>query len=139
MTFKKAYYLLFYKLYQAVKTTDDGIGLNDWKAGLIVQTLQYFILFSVVLQVEILSHKSVFPEVNPMIWAIPIAIFLAVFNYYAFLHNDKWKKYESEFISYPKPKMRISNIIVIFICFFIIVLLIFTFYQYSQVDWKKYE
>ena len=133
---KKAYYLLFYKLYRAfISLSEDSWA--DWKAGLVIQTLQYFILFVIALQIEIISKDNIIPDFHPKIWEIPLAIVLAVFNYYVFLHKKRWKKYSTEFSLYSKKKNKIINTIVFFIVFGIVALLIFTFYQYSQIDWIK--
>lgn len=135
---KKAYYLLFYKLYRFFKTISED-GFADWKAGLIIQTLQYFILFIIIGQIELISKNDVIPSGDPKIWAVPLGIILAIFNYYVFLHYRGWKAYEDEFKMYSKQKNRIINFFVFCVVFGILSILIFTYYEYSQVDWSKYR
>jgi hypothetical protein len=133
---KKAYYLFFYKLYLVFNyLSEDSWGY--WKAGLVIQTLQYFILFVIIMQIEIISKNYVIPDFDPKLWEIPLAIILAVFNYYVFLYKKDWKQYIDEFSRYSKKKNIIINIIIFFIVFGIVSLLIFTFYQYSQIEWIK--
>jgi hypothetical protein len=135
---KKAYYLLFYKLYRFFKTISED-GFADWKAGLIIQTLQYFILFIIIGQIELISKNDVIPTGDPTIWAVPLGIALAIFNYYVFLHYKGWKAYENEFKMYSKQKSRVINFFTFFVIFGILSILIFTYYEYSQVDWSKYR
>lgn len=133
---RKAYYLLFYQLYQFFKSVSDD-GFADWKAGLVVQTLQIFVLLIIAIQIELISKINVIPGGDPKIWAIPLAIVLAIFNYYVFLHHKGWKLYEDEFKQYSKQKNRFINLTVFCFVFGILSLLIFTFYQMSLIDWSK--
>jgi hypothetical protein len=133
---KKVYYLLFYKLYRLFKFLSED-GWADWKVVIVIQTLQLFVLAIVFLQIELITKSNVLPNGNPKIWAIPLAIALAIFNYYIFLHQKAWKIYENEFKKYSKQKNRVINLIVFCIVFGILSMLIFTYYQISQVDWHK--
>ena len=135
---KKAYYLLFYKLYRFFNTTSDD-GFADWKAGLVIQTLQIFILLILVFQLILVSKKNLLPNGDAKIWAIPLSITLAIFNYYVFLHYKGWKVYEDEFKSYSKQKNWIINLMVLWTVFGIMAILIFTFYQMSLIDWSRYR
>lgn len=135
---KKTYYLFFYKLYRFFKSISDD-DFADWKAGLVIQTLQLFILLTITGQIELITKDKIIPNGDPKIWAIPLAIVLAVFNYYVFLHFRGWEIYEDEFRKYTKKKNRPINFLVFCIVFGIFSILIFTFYQYSQVDWSKYR
>ncbi|GIV28663.1 MAG: hypothetical protein KatS3mg027_2477 [Bacteroidia bacterium] len=135
---KKAYYLLFYKIYRFYKSMEDD-GFADWKAGLVIQTLQIFVMFIIIGQTEIITKHKLIPAGDPKIWATPIAIMLAIFNYYIFLHRRNWKNYEEEFRSYSRQKNRLINFIVFCIIFGTLLLLIFTLYLYSKVDRTKYK
>jgi Na+-driven multidrug efflux pump len=133
--FKRAYYLFFYKLYQFFNSlSSDGWG--DWKAGLVLQTLQYFILFIIILQIEIFT-KNPMPNIDPKIWAIPLGIIIASLNYYIFIYKGKWKLHEKEFKNYSKQKNRIANLIIFSIILVIFLLLILSYYQLSQINWSK--
>lgn len=132
----KAYYLFFYKLYCFFKTLDElgtGFGLLEWRAAVIIQTLQIFILFIISNEIEVFYHRETFSKGNPMIWIIPIAIALAFFNYYTFLYHDKWKNFEDEFKCYTKRKRVITSFIALLTVIGIPVLLIFSFFQYSYI------
>jgi hypothetical protein len=135
---KKAYYLLYYKLYRLFKSIYDD-GLADWKAGVIIQTLQIFILLIIYGQILVVSKKNIIPNVNPKLWAIPLAIFFALINYYIFLEKKFWKVYEGEFKRYSKNENLIINLSVFCFCFGILSILIITYYQISLIDWSKYR
>jgi len=136
--FKKAYYLLFYKLYQFFKSLSED-SFEEWKAGLVIQTLQIFILAIIWLQITIITKNDIIPNTNPKIWIIPLALIIAILNYHVFLGKKLWKNYEMEFKNYSKKKNRVINFIVLFIIFGIFALLILSYYQLSQIDWSKYR
>lgn len=135
--FKKAYYLFFYKLYQFFHSLSND-GWEDWKAGLVLQTLQYFVLFIIVLQIEIFT-KNPTPNVDPKIWAIPLVIIIAIFNYYILIYKDKWKLHEKEFKNYSKQKNRMANFVTLCIVLGVFALLILSYFQLSQINWSKYR
>ncbi len=135
---KKLYYLLFYKLNCFFKTISDD-SWSDWKAGLVIQTLQIFILLIFAGQMDLITKNNPILDWDPKMWGIPIAFGLALFNYSIFLHQRGWEIYEDEFKIYSKQKNIIINIIVFCIVFVIPSLLFYTYYQYSQVDWSKYR
>lgn len=135
---KKTYYLLFYKLYRFFKSISDD-GFADWKAGLVIQTLQIFILLITAIQIELIGKINIIPNGDPKIWSVPLAIAFAIFNYYIFLNYKGWKVYEYEFKRYSKQKNRMINLIVFCFVFGILAILIFTFYQMSLIDWNKYR
>jgi len=138
---KKAYYLLFYKLYKSFESIDNltgmGYGLNDWKAGLVIQTLQICIIFFALNEINVFTYKNPFPETDPKLWIIPLCVIIAIINYFTFLHHDNWKKYVPEFSKYSRSFNLIINIIVVIICFGVFALLIFSYYQISKINWKE--
>jgi hypothetical protein len=129
---KKAYYLLFYKLSRFWKTVSED-SWSDWKAGLIIQTLQYIILFIVIGQIEFVTSCNLYPNVYPILWALPLSILLVILNYYL-LSNSVRNAYEDEFRRYSNKKNTVINFIVFFFFIGIILLLILTLYQYSKVN-----
>ena len=112
---------------------------EEWKAGLVIQTLQLIVLGIIWLQITIITKNDIIPNINPKIWAIPLALIIAILNYHVFLGKKLWKNYEMEFKNYSKKKNRVINFIVLFIIFGIFALLILSYYQLSQIDWSKYR
>ena len=100
---KKAYYLLFFKLYQFFKSLPEN-SFEEWKAGLVIQTLQLFVLGIIWIQITIITKNDIIPNINPKIWAIPLALIIAILNYHVFLGKKLWKNYEMEFKNYSKKK-----------------------------------
>lgn len=136
---KKAYYLLFYKLYSFFKSISDD-GFADWKSALVIQTLQIFGLLILFFQLILTTkNKNLLPNIDSKFIAIPLGIGLAIFNYYIFLHYKGWKEFEAEFKGYSKQKNLVINLTVFFTVFVVLAILIFTFYQMSLVDWSTYR
>ena len=135
---KKAYCLLFFKLYQFFKSLPEK-SFEEWKAGLVIQTLQLFVLGIIWIQITIITKNDIIPNTNPKIWIIPLALIIAILNYHVFLGKKIWKNYEMEFKSYSKKKNRVINFIVLCIVFGVFALLILSYYQLSQIDWSKYR
>lgn len=135
---KIAYYLFFYKFYRLFRSLSED-GWADWKAVIVIQTLQWFLIAIILLQIEISHRASILLENNTKVWLILLAIALAILNYRIFLQKKKWKTYEHKFRKYSRQKNRIINFIIFCLVFAILIMLIFTYYQYSQVNWQKYR
>lgn len=133
MGIRKAYYYLFYKLNSFFENVSDD-GFADWKAGLIVQTLEIFVFLTVGGWYAIFTKKNILPD-NPFWIVLPIAIGLALLNYFTFLHHDRWKKYEEEFKKQPKKKRTMGSWMVFLFILLVISSMIFMFYNLSQIDW----
>jgi hypothetical protein len=115
---------------------DDGFA--DWKAKLFIEILHIFILTIIVGQIQLITKWRIIPNEIPKIWIIPILLIIVNFTD-KFFSFEKWKNYEEEFRSYSRQKNRLINFIVFCIIFGTLLLLIFTFYLYSKVDWTKYK
>ena len=129
---KKLYYLLFYKLYRFWKTVSDD-NWSDWKALLIVEVLNGFILSTIDISIQILFNKSFILDLPKPTFIILFAAF-SLLHYYFFLHNEYWKEYIEEFKSYSSRK---NNTIIFLVLLFILMVLgslIFAFYQMSLID-----
>ena len=64
---------------------------------------------------------------------------LALFKYYIFFHNDRWKRYVIDFDELPKSKNKSGRILVWVLVFFILFIFIFSFYLMSKIDWSLYK
>ncbi|GIV29536.1 MAG: hypothetical protein KatS3mg028_0602 [Bacteroidia bacterium] len=76
---KKAYYLLFYKIYRFYKSMEDD-GFADWKAKLVIEILHIFILTIIVGQIQLITKWRIIPNEIPKIWIIPILLIIVNFT-----------------------------------------------------------
>jgi len=133
MTIKKAYYYFYYKTYNFfINISDDA--LNSFKPAVLISALEVILVMDFFIWHTIVTKNdaALFPYVC-------IVIFIAVFNSYVFLHNNKYKTYYPEFENYRKKKKIIGGWIVFVIVLLIIDSLIFSFYQMSLIDWRPYR
>jgi cytochrome b subunit of formate dehydrogenase len=133
----RVYYFIFYCIYRFFESISRD-NLSDWKAGLVIEILEISLLVTIIGQLEIIKKISIVTPVKSSYLILPVVL-LAFINYWTFLKKKGWKRYESEFQSYSRPQKVIFSTAVILIILLIVTGLIFTFYQYSQIDWKRYE
>ncbi|UWX62173.1 hypothetical protein N0B40_07740 [Chryseobacterium oranimense] len=96
---KKAYYYLFYKIYKSIEYTSELVGgafWTDFKAGLVILTLELWIIGSFLNYYSIINDKKLNIETISPILLISL-IFFSIINYLAFMHTDIWKTYNKEF------------------------------------------
>jgi carbon starvation protein CstA len=132
---KKAYYLLFYKLYRFWEAVGDD-NWSDWKALVIIGGCQALLLIELLVWWTVITKVGA--DFSKYLLIVP-GLFIAVMNYYVFLHNDHWKVYEAEFKSYSSRKNRIINLSVLMFILLVIGSLIFAFYKMSLIDWSKFR
>ena len=137
MSLNKAYYLLYYKLYRFFESIDNyNMGLYDLKAGVVIESIQIFIVLTIGIQIEVITTYSVLSKVDLSLWILlPIA--LAFINYYSFNHKERWKKFEKEFKTYSKPKTTLINYVVLLFCILILGFLVFSLYQLSLIHHRN--
>ena len=122
---KKVLYLLFYKIYQFFDSISDD-SWAEWKALLVLSVANGFILLSVDIYMEICFNISLIMALPKIFFIIFFSIFCLV-HYYCFLHNDKWRFYESEFKEYSKSKSRRAGWITFLFLILVMANLIFAF------------
>jgi len=137
MSIKKAYYYLYYKLYNfAVSISDDAI--NEWKPLVTIGILQVMIIAEIFVWYSILT-KKILTLANPLTSILLIVAVIGLSNYFFFLHRNKWKGYIAEFKQYGKRKKKIGGIIVFLLIASVVASVIFSFYRLSQIDWQRYR
>ena len=134
---KKAYYYLFYKFYKLAETAPSR-WLSDWKAGIVIITLEVWLLLSIGVYYATLTKTKIELNIRMPIVFIPLLVIL-VTNYLMFIHSDVWKEYIEEFDKLPKKKNRYGTLIVLAVVIFVVANLIFSFYLMSQIDWTNYN
>lgn len=133
----KSYQFLFYKLYYFFKSiSNDGWG--KWKALLIVSGSNCLILLGAEIWLEVVFKKSFIFNL-PTFFLFIICVGLSTVNYFIFLHNNKWREYEKEFINYSKKKSRILGWFVLIFLLGVLLNIFFAFYGMSLIDWSQYE
>lgn len=123
---KKAYYYFFYKIYKSIEYTSELVGgafWTDFKAGLVILTFELWIIGSFLNYYSIINDQKLDIYVISPILLIFLTIF-SIINYFAFMHNDIWKKYNENFEKLPKKENQKGTTIVM-------VVWIFIFYYFS--------
>ncbi len=134
MGIKKAYYYLYYKLYNfAVSISDDAI--NEWKPLVTILILQVLLIAEIFVWYSI-ATKKIFVITNPLISFLPIVAAIGIANYIFILHGDKWKNYVDEFKQYDRRKKSVGGIIVFLVIILVLASVIFSFYRLSQISWQ---
>jgi hypothetical protein len=111
---------------------------SDWKALLIVEGINVFIVLTIDIFIKVLFKSSFILELPKLAFVLLFAT-ISFLHYYIFLHNDRWKEYEEEFKSYSRKKNRIINLSVFVFILLVLGSLIFAFYQMSLIEWSKYR
>ena len=128
---KNTYYFIFYKFYYIFKASANE-GWEEWKSYIAVNTL------GIMFIIELLNWWSIiFRTVIdvPTYWvAIPAGI-IVIGNYFIFIHQNKWKKYEEKFKQYSINQSRKLSLIFLIVVIGILTSLIFSFYELGKIDW----
>ncbi|UWX62174.1 hypothetical protein N0B40_07745 [Chryseobacterium oranimense] len=126
---KKAYYYLFYKIYKSIEYTSESLGGSFWtdfKAGLVILTLELFIWMAFLNYYSIINKISFNLSVmSPIL--LPLILF-CILNYIFLMHTDKWKEYNKEFDQLPIEKNKKGGIIVWCTVALIVINLFFSYY-----------
>ena len=131
----KFYYYLYYRFFNFSKSISDDI-LNEWKPLVIISVLQVFILLEIIIWYSILT-KNIYT--SPKVYLFLMALAIVSFNYFIFLHNQKWKNYIPVFKLFSRTKRLWHDVLVFLIVFFILGSMIYSFYELSLIDWKNYR
>lgn len=67
------------------------------------------------------------------------AVVIGIFNYYFFLHKDKWKMYVKELDKQSRRQQFIGGLVVWSLVFLIFANLVFMFYLMSRINWSLYR
>jgi hypothetical protein len=137
MTIKKTYYYLFYKLYKVAKTGAIK-SLSFWYALSAIMILEGWFVFSLYNYYTIFINRYSSLQLKSPI-TIVFIILVLIINYFSFVYNDKWKGYVDEFDQWSKKRNIYGGLIVWSIIILITANLIFSFYLFSQIDWKQYR
>lgn len=135
MSIKKAYYYLYYKLYNFFEK-GPTVWFSDLKAIAVIGVLIVFVIVTLAGYIEMATKASL---IGSLPTVVVIGIFITAFCYFTFRNDTVLKNYKKEFDKWPKQKNKIGSAVVLIVILFIIANLIFMFYQYSKIDWRHFK
>ncbi len=103
----KGYYLLFFKLYRFFESGAKE-GWEHWKALTAICVLQILILLQLLVWYTVLTEKTIKFQ-KPYWLPITLVIIITVANYYALLHNEKWREYVHVFANQTVKYRRLTS------------------------------
>jgi len=132
----RAYYYLFYKFYKFWEKVSIPRFWSEWKASLSIIVTQIWLMISLFVYYKVFIDR--YYQLNESL-LFTIGFILFIINYLAFHQKDKWKTIVEEFDNLSKKKNTIGSIIVWSLVILIIVIIIFSFYLMSKIDWAIYQ
>ena len=105
---------------------------SEWKALTTIIVMEILALFSFTFYYQAFTGKSAneFTWFKTSIWTV--SVILAIWNWYLFEHQDKWKGIVEEFDKLPKKQNRIGSFIVLMVVLASIANVVFSIYTLSQ-------
>ncbi len=131
----KVYYYYFYKLYKFWETAPSRFW-SEWKASLSIIVIQIWLIVSLFVYYKVFINR--FYQLNENL-LLGIGFFVFIMNYFVFHQKDKWKSKIQEFDSFSKRKNIIGGIIVWSLTVVVIIIIIFSFYLMSKIEWTAYQ
>ncbi len=134
---KKAYTYIYYKLYKFSESAPSK-WLSDWKASLVMDTLIYFLINTICIYYKIYINPHFHFSSNNYD-VISIVLIISGVNYFVFNYQNKWKEIIAEFDKLPRKANNVGSVLVAIFIVFIVVNLLFAYYQMSLIDWSKFR
>ena len=135
---KKAYYLLFYKLYSFLKSINEE-GWEVWRALAMFCLVQVLVISQIYIWVQILFKESAFDIPYAKFTLFILCLLLSILNHQAILRNDRWRQYAAEFQQYSKRKKYITSWLTFLFILVVLGGLIAAFWVMSTIDWSPYR
>jgi hypothetical protein len=111
---------------------------SEWKATLSLSVLGIMLLMSLEGYFSIIFKNDIVPGDDNFV-TITQAVVIGIFNYYFFLHKDKWKMYVKELDKQSRRQQFIGGLVVWSLVFLIFANLVFMFYLMSRINWSLYR
>jgi hypothetical protein len=111
---------------------------SEWKATLSLSVLEIMLLMSLEGYFSIIFKNDIVPGDDNFV-TITQAVVIGIFNYYFFLHKDKWKMYVKELDKQSRRQQFIGGLVVWSLVFLILANLILMFYLMSRINWSLYR
>jgi hypothetical protein len=130
---KKFYYYFYYTVYKlSIKISDDA--LNEIKPGAMIIALEVMLYAQILIWLEILKMAS--GKIIDILWSKPILVAVVlisvIFNYYVFIHHNKWKKYNKEFSTFDRKKKKFLAIMMLLVIIIILGGLVLSFIRLAN-------
>lgn len=129
----KAYYYLFFKLYQFWEFASIPAFWSDFKAAISITGLEIWLFFTLLNIGDLITNQKLEAKITDPIFIIPIG-FIIVTNFLLFIYSDEWKEHNEEFKHLPRYK----NIIGGFIIWLLIIVITFGFFYSTHITNKKF-
>ncbi|MDQ0108877.1 hypothetical protein SAMN05660909_00398 [Chitinophaga terrae (ex Kim and Jung 2007)] len=137
MMLKNGYKYFFYKMYRFAENAPSR-WWSEWKATLSLSVLEIMLLMSLEGYFSIIFKNDIVPGDDNFV-TITQAVVIGIFNYYFFLHKDKWKMYVKELDKQSRRQQFIGGLVVWSLVFLIFANLVFMFYLMSRINWSLYR
>jgi len=134
---KNGYKYFFYKMYRFAENAPSR-WWSEWKATLSLSVLEIMLLMSLEGYFSIIFKNDIVPGDDNFV-TITQAVVIGIFNYYFFLHKDKWKMYVKELDKQSRRQQFIGGLVVWSLVFLIFANLVFMFYLMSRINWSLYR
>jgi hypothetical protein len=136
-TLQIGYAYLFFFFYNSVNKVKGNI-LVQFKALLMLVGIE-LLLISSFFCYGIDVFKFDIPQKPNILFMLSIILPLVGLKLWFFERNENWKRYISEFNTWPEDKQKKWNLIMRCIVIFVFANLFFSFYWMSQIDWIQYR
>lgn len=115
-----------------------GKFLTDFKAGIVMIALEFWVVLSIYNYYTIITKQNLYLSFKSPFVYVPfiIIILLKLRN---FTNKNQWEEHHKCFDDLSKEANRKGGWIVFWISALIILNLIFSFYLMMQIDWSKYR
>jgi hypothetical protein len=135
-TLQIGYAYLFFFFYNSVNKVKGNI-LVQFKALLMVAGIEFVIIIAIATYYMNFKRIMIPQDFDKLYLLIPILPLVGL-KLWFFERNENWKRYISEFNTWPEDKQKKWNLIMRCIVIFVFANLFFSFYWMSQIDWSQY-
>lgn len=108
---------------------------SAWKAGLCITVLEAWMAFALGIGYLAVT-KAEFPMSVERWFVIVVGAGIGLFNYFVFLHGDRWREHTKEFGEMSSRQRALSWVWFWLINLFAVSSLAVAFYVMSQIDWQ---
>lgn len=127
----RAYYYLFYKLYNFWEKISFPKFWSDFKAGISIIVIEIWLMFSIINYYSLYNNVKLNVSLKSPNILLPILLIIST-NIYFFNIRDNWKTYNEQFDNLPKWKNILGGIVI-----WIIIVLIIASYFLSSYYMQK--
>jgi hypothetical protein len=131
MKIKNFYHYFFYKIYKSIEATSEPKFWSDWKAVVIINSIEIFIILSLMVYYTVFTGNNIGIGGRNLLIAF-IVVGIVIPNYFVFHYRDSWKEIVKEYEVVPKEKEKGKGYIVRLVIILIIANLHFSYYTLAM-------